>query len=203
MANIQKRVNKDGKIISYSVRVHKGRDIIGKQLKPYSLTWAVPERWSEKKIQAELQKQVVLFEKQCKEGFVADRKQSFEKYAIYVIELKKRTGIKHRTIVRYNELLERIKPAIGHIKLADLRPQHLNAFYEQLSKDGMNKKTGGKLSNKTILEHHRLIRTILNQAEKEMLVIYNAASKATPPKVERKEANCFQIEDIENILFYL
>ena len=38
------------------------------------------------------------------------------------------------------------------------------------------------LSDKTILEHHRLISTILAQAEKEMLVTYNAAAKATPPR---------------------
>lgn len=202
MANIQPRKNREGKIISYSIRVHKGRDAHGNQLKPYSMTWVVPEGWTKSKIEKELNNQSVLFEQKCKEGIVADNKQSFEKYALYVISLKERTGIKHRTIVRYKELLERINPAIGHIKLADLRPQHLNAFYEQLAQKGMNKKTGGELSNKTILEHHRLIRTVLAQAEKELLVIYNSASKATPPKVERKEANHFEIEDIENILFY-
>lgn len=202
MANIQPRKNKDGQIISYSIRVHKGRDIYGKQLKPYTMTWIVPEGWTKSRIEKEVNAQAVLFEQKCKEGTVADNKQTFEKYANYVINLKERTGVKHRTIVRYNELLQRINPAIGHIKLADLRPSHLNTFYEQLSKDGMNKKTGKKLSNKTIIEHHRLIRTILVQAEKEMLVIYNSASKATPPKLELKEANHFEIEDIENILFY-
>lgn len=135
MANVQPRKNKLGEIISYSIRVHKGRDTNGKQLKPFCITWAVPEGLSLKKIQTELQKQVILFEKHCKEGIVADNKQTFEKYALYVISLKERTGIKHRTIVRYNELLQRINPAIGHIKLSDLRPQHLNAFYEQLSQD--------------------------------------------------------------------
>lgn len=203
MANIQPRKNKDGEIISYSIRVHKGRDINGKQLKPYAMTWVVPQGMSEKKIQSELNKAVVLFEKQCKEGIVADNKQTFEKYANYVLNLKEHTGTKHKTITFYKGLLERITPAIGHFKLSELKPQHLNAFYEQLSKDGMNKTTGGKLSNKTILEHHRLIRTILAQADKEMLVTYNAAAKATPPKVENKEANYFEKEDIDNILFYL
>lgn len=203
MANVQPRKNKEGKIISYSIRVHKGRNAEGKQLKPYSMTWVVPEGWSEKKINAELQKQVVLFEKQCKEGIVADNKQSFEKYANYVIGLKERTGIKHRTIVGYKGLLPRINAAIGHLKLADLRPQHLNSFYEQLLKDGMNQRTGGKLSPKTIHEYHCFIRAVLSQAEKEMLVPYNIASKATPPKVTRKEANYLEKEDIDNVLLYL
>lgn len=202
MANIQPRKNKEGKIISYSIRVHKGRDVNGKQLKPYTMTFNFDQNWSKKRIQSELNKAATLFEDECKKGIVADNKQTFERYANYVLDLKERIGVKHRTIVRYKELLERINPAIGHYKLCDLKPQHLNAFYEQLSKDGMNKATGGKLSNKTIIEHHRLIRTILAEAEKELLVPYNAASKATAPKNEHKEANYLEIEDIERILFY-
>ena len=57
----------------------------------------------------------------------------------------------------------------------------------------------GTLAPKTILEHHRLIRTILSQAEKEMLVPYNAASKATPPKAGKKEVQYFQPEEVLRI----
>lgn len=59
------------------------------------------------------------------------------------------------------------------------------------------------LSPKTIAEHHRLIHTILAQATKEMLVPYNAADKATLPKVSRPEPNYFQPNDIVNILHAL
>lgn len=34
--------------------------------------------------------------------------------------------------------MERIIPAIGHIKLVDLRPQHLNAFYKALGEEGVS-----------------------------------------------------------------
>ena len=56
-----------------------------------------------------------------------------------------------------------------------------------------------KLSSKTVLEYHRFISAVLAQAEKEMLVTYNAAQKATPPKLERKEADYFQPEEVEQI----
>lgn len=56
------------------------------------------------------------------------------------------------------------------------------------------------LADKTILEHHRLISTILSHAEKEMLVPYNAASKATPPRSNKKDPNYFQPETISDIL---
>lgn len=55
------------------------------------------------------------------------------------------------------------------------------------------------LSSRTIIEYHRLISTILAQSKKEMLVPYNAASKATPPKLKKQEVEYFQLEDIEHI----
>ena len=42
---------------------------------------------------------------------------------------------------------------------------------------------------KTILEHHRLISTVLEQAVKEGLVPFNVAGRATLPKAEYKEVN--------------
>ena len=61
-------------------------------------------------------------------------------------------------------------------------------------------KNNRPLSSKTILEHHRLIHTILDMAEREMLIPYNAAEKAIPPKYRRKTPNYFQPEQIVDIL---
>lgn len=55
------------------------------------------------------------------------------------------------------------------------------------------------LSVKTILEHHRLISTILKLAEKEMIVQYNAAARATPLRLAQKEAESLQPEEVEAI----
>lgn len=107
--------------------------------------------------------------------------------------------MKHSTIVRYRELTGRIYPAIGHIKLKDLQAHHLNDLYSALMKDGQNKRAGGGLSAKTVLEHHRLIHTVLDQAVKEGLVPYNVADRATLPKVQKKEVNYFQPEQVAAI----
>lgn len=56
------------------------------------------------------------------------------------------------------------------------------------------------LSEKNVREHHVLICAILAQAEKEMLVPYNAGEKAQAPKYGRKEPNYFQPETITAIL---
>ena len=267
MANIQERRNKDGKLISYSIRVHRGRDAGGKQLKPWTATFEVSPTWTEKSARKKAEAFAATFEKECREGVTSDNRQKFAAYCDYVIEQKESRGIKHSTIVRYKELARRIYPAIGHIKLKDLRADHLNTLYTNLSKPGEGKarssaeaKTdlatllkersltrlalaesarvplrsvyaaikGEKvvkgvaeaiaavlqiklesafrieentrtLSAKTIIEHHRLISTVLDQAVKEGLIPFNVAGRATLPKVERKEVNYFQPEQIAAI----
>lgn len=57
----------------------------------------------------------------------------------------------------------------------------MNRLYAKLAEPGQNKKTGGGLSAKTIVEHHRVISTILAQAVKEQLIPFNTAERATPP----------------------
>ncbi|MBQ1950887.1 MAG: site-specific integrase [Clostridia bacterium] len=199
MANLQERRNKDGKLISYSIRVHRGRGADGKQLKPYTTTFDVLPTWKEETARKKAEAFASVFEKECKEGIKADNRQRFDGYCDYVIGLKEQRGAKHSTIVRYKELTSRIYPVIGHIKLCDLRVDHLNDLYTSLSADGLNKKTGGKLSTKTIVEHHRLISTVLEQAFKERLVVFNVARQAELPRVEKKEVNYFQSSQIEAI----
>jgi len=60
-------------------------------------------------------------------------------------------------------------------------------------------KTTHTLSPKTVVEHHRLISTVLDQAEKEGRVPFNVASKATLPKVQKKDVNYFQPEQVAAI----
>ena len=199
MANIQERRNKDGKLISFSIRVHRGRGADGKQLKPYTATFDVLPTWKEETARKKAEAFASVFEKECKDGIKADNRQRFDGYCDYVIGLKEQRGVKHSTIVRYKELTTRIYPAIGHIKLCDLRVDHLNDLYTSLSADGLNKKTGGKLSTKTIIEHHRLISTVLEQAFKERLVVFNVARQAELPRMEKKDVNYFQPEQIEAI----
>lgn len=262
MANIKRIDGKTG--VSFKITVTQGRDSSGKQIRHF-MTWTPTPKMTDRQIEKEVVRAAYDFERQIELGYVADDRQKFEQYAEYVLDLKSRAGCKYRTIERYRELLERINPEIGHLKIVDIRPQHLNNLYKNLEYSGKRKgnaiakqdlyplmkqkqlsraevaRSGGigassvtaackgkkislptadavagvlgektsnlficeisssRLSNKTVLEHHRLIRTILAQADKEMLVPYNAAAKATPPKALKKEVNYFQVGDVERI----
>lgn len=265
MAHIEKIEGKRG--TSYRFIVSNGFDSTGKRI-THKMTWRPPEGMTGRQAEKAAQRAAADFERSIEHGYTLDNRQTFAEYAEYVLDLKERTGVRPTTLDRYRGLLSRINAAIGHIKLADLRPQHLNAFYKNLSEPGirssggsatakidlakwlkankksraaiaklsgvsavtvgiavkgesiredkaeaiakaMGKKTAevfkiekntDPLSDKTVLEHHRLISVILTQAEKEMLVPYNAAAKATPPRTNKKDPNYFQPETISAIL---
>ena len=180
MANIQERRDKSGKLISYSVRVHRGRGLDGRQLKPWTATFEVSPTWTEKAAKKKAADFAAVFEKECRAGVTSDSRQTFQSYCDYVLELKESRGAKHSTIVRYRELTARIYPAIGHIKLKDLRADHLNTLYTELGKEGSG--TGSA-----------------HATAKVDLVPFNVAGKATLPRQECRKVNYFQPEQVEAI----
>jgi integrase len=58
----------------------------------------------------------------------------------------------------------------------------------------------GSLSDRTILHHHRLITSILTSAVQWGFIMTNPASRVKSPKVERKEAKHYEIEQAQYIL---
>lgn len=265
MATIEKQVGKNG--TTYRITVYSGFNTQGKRIR-HRQTYKPEPGMTARQTEKAVQRAAADFERSIEQGYALDNRQSFAEYAAYVLELKERSGTKSKTLDRYRELMGRINQAIGHMKLADIRPQHLNSFYKNLSEPGI-RETGGiatakidlatwlkankksragiarvaevaastvsaaaqgqpiqevkaeaiaqamgkrlgdvftveydmePLSDKTVLAYHRLISNILAQAEKEMLVPYNAAAKATPPKAAKKAPNYFQPETISEIL---
>lgn len=200
MANITPRKDKEGNIISFQIRVFRGRDASGKRLKDYILTWKPEPGMTKRQIEKELARQATLFEENCRLGNVSAEKPTFERYSAYVMGLKERNGMKVTTAERYRDMLKRINAEIGPLKLQDIRPDHLNRLYVKLAEPGQNKRTGMGLSQKTIIEHHRVISSIFSQAVKEQLVPSNIAQRATPPKNPKKEMDTFEAEEVQAIL---
>ena len=200
MASSSPLKNKDGVVYAYQIRVYRGRDTEGKQLKPYSMTWKIPEGMKNSRtIKKELEKAKAEFENECKAGFVSSEKRTFAAQAEYYITLRSRDR-KHRTIFRYKELLERINGEIGFLKLTDITPEHLNRFYFKLAQEGQNKSSGKGLAPKTIREHHNLIHAIFAQAVREGVIKSNPAELATPPTNKKKEVQFYEIETVHQIM---
>jgi len=199
MASFKPIPNTKGEIKSYKVTVFMGRDSNGKQIIK-TTTWKIPEGMKNpRSIEKAVRDFAVLYERDCKLGLIISDKKTFQEYAEYVLSLKERDN-KHRTVVRYKELLKRIYPEIGYIKLVEVSGEHINRLLLNLAKPGQNKNDPEKgLSPKTIREHYRVIHMIYEQAKKEGLVRYNIAESATPPKVKKEEAEYYEIETVLKI----
>ena len=148
MAIITKRPNKDGSC-SYRITVSCGRDNTGKQIRH---TRTIKPAGTQRQIEKAVQQAAVDFEKQIQLGYQADNRQTFAQYAEYVLELKAQEGKKQRTIDGYRDLLPRINAEIGHLKLSEIRPQHLNRFYKHLAEPGVRKGDEKAIAKPLLLE---------------------------------------------------
>lgn len=261
MATIEKFTGKTG--TTYRITVSGGFDTSGKRIR-HRMTYKPEQGMTARQTEKAVQRAAADFERSIEQGYALDNRQTFAEYAAYVIELKERTGTKHRTIDGYRRLMERTNQAIGHLALQDIRAVHLNRFYKNLSESGIratadravpkddframlkskglsmtkaaklsgvaestvNASGKGKailrvkaeqiakaagipfdrlytvdernepLSSTSVLAYHRFIHVVLAQAEKEMLVPYNAADKATPPQKEKAEVGTFQTSEL-------
>lgn len=132
MAYIEKKIGTRG--LRYRITVSGGFDCEGNRIM-HRKTWRPPANVTEKQADKLANKEAVLFEQSINQGYAADNKQTFAEYAEYVLQLKERIGKKHRTIDGYRGLLPRINAAIGHMPLQDIRPVHLNRFYQALTEE--------------------------------------------------------------------
>lgn len=131
MATIEKRGE------SYRIIVSGGYTAQGKQIRE-RMTWTPPEGMPADKARKEAERQAVLFEEQIKSGRSVDSRMKLEtfikeKYIPDYVELY----LKKSTRSGYKRLCAGIIAALGHMKLCDVRPSHINAFYRNLQEEGM------------------------------------------------------------------
>ena len=145
MASIEKRSKN-----TYRVTVSTGYDANGKkQFK--KKTFTLDEGMTDKQKEKELTRLSVLFEKEVESGtFLDGEKITFSEFTERWLVDYAEKQLAPKTFYRYKLLLERIIPALGHIKLAKLQPQHLLEFYNNLSEDGIRTDNRYKLKNNQI-----------------------------------------------------
>lgn len=88
---------------------------------------------------------------------------------------------------------------LGNIKLKDLRPDHLQVFYNQKLENGRSDKSKG-LSPRTIKYLHTLVSSALNQAVKNRIVVSNVAKAAVIPKQIKPEIVPFTKCELERLI---
>ena len=89
----------------------------------------------------------------------------------------------------YEMLVRRhLTPTLGHIALRDLRPEHLQHFYNEKAQQG--------LSARTVRYCHTLLYGALVQAEKNQLIARNVSTLTELPREARKEMRTLTLDQV-------
>lgn len=179
MATVEKRGN------SWRFVVFVGRDASGKQIKrSKSIPAAGVTKTEAKRLANEFENEVL------KKGFIDDKNLTLAKFIDYWKEefALQDDNYSPTTLERNEQLLARIIPALGNIRLKKLKPTHLMQFYNNLREDGMRldgKK--GKLSPRSIQMHHKLLSSILGKAKQWQFIELNPCQYVDSPKSKSKK----------------
>ena len=191
MANVTKRGN------SYRIRVSCGYDVNGKQVFQ-ARSWRPPENMTDRQIKKELERQIVLFEEECKIGRVTAAikfqnfaEQWFDEYA--VLNLRK------TSLNRQRQLTKHVYAALGHLRLDKITSRDIQKFVNDLAVNGRNIQTGKPLSRKTVIHHLSLISSIFSYAVKMDMLSTNPCTKVTVPKGEKKEKSIYTIDEVKQL----
>ena len=214
MANITKRMTKSG--ATYRIKVSLGYDETYKQITK-SMTFKPKPGMTERQIKAELNRQAVLFEEKTKQEYaehlrrvemgldddtsLTSRRVRFEPLAEEWIELMETTHeMKPATIIRIKTMRERTYKAIGNIYVDVLNYRQIQKFITSLAKKGVNKHTGGGLSQKTQKHYVTFISDVLSYARTCGLITDNPCTKVKTVKTGEKEKEIYSLEELKTLL---
>lgn len=85
-----------------------------------------------------------------------------------------------------------VVPALGHWRLSELRPEHLEEHYRRMQTEGH--------STHVIRAVHRVLRSSLNEAVRRRRLAANPAVVARPPRAKEVEVEPLSVEESRRVL---
>ena len=121
---------------AYELRASCGFNAKGKRIMK-TRTWKPPYGMTEAQAEKEATRQAFLFEEEIRRGEVLDQSTKMEDFLVKWLHNYAEKQLRATTLTGYKSMLPRINAAFGKMKLADIRPTHLLAFYDNLSDVGV------------------------------------------------------------------
>lgn len=204
MATVTKRGD------TYKITVSCGYDINGKQIRRHT-TWKPTPGMTKKQIEKELDRQTVLFEEKVTSGeFLQDGNIKLGDFCNQYLEiLSTSESVAPTTVAMHKRAIQHyILPALGHIKMKDLKPIHVQKFIQEISKELPNTSTRNrdqptmKLKPATIKRYYVVLQSILSRACKLGVISINPAtsSKIDLPQQGQAEIEIFTKEEASKML---
>lgn len=130
MATIEKRGG------SYRIIVSNGYDINGRQIRE-KMTWTPEPGMTKRQIEKALNREATLFEERVRHQVTQNGNIRLVDFTKIFLEQYAKPNLKKKTAFGYEEKMAVINQALGHIRLKDLKPGHIAAFYANLQEAGM------------------------------------------------------------------
>lgn len=132
--------------------------------------------------------------------YVDTSKIRVDEYLNNWIKIYGEMNLEKTTLKGYRIYIEKyIIPRIGNIELQKLKPFHIQNMYSDLLNNGRTQREGG-LSNKTVLQAHRILRKALKQAYKMQMISINIADLVEPPRKKTFVASYLKDDEIQPFL---
>jgi len=195
MANITHRKNKNG-TISYRIRVFNS-----KNYKTESLTWKPDKNMTPKQIERQLQKQVIAFEEKVTNGKKSNEKITFKSFAENWL-INRKPSVELKTYETYTRDTTLLIKAFENYKMSNITSTDISRFYDNLRKNGSNKRTGGRISENSIKHIHIILNMILECAIDIGIINKNPLKERSfsKPKKEEKDPVFLKEEEIKTLI---
>lgn len=187
---------------SYRIRASVGYRVDGRQVQP-SLTWTPDQGMTPKQIEKELNRQMVLFDENCKANAGQNGHVKFAQFVDRYMEEYAASDLRHRTAVGYKSLKPRIVDELGHYYLDKVTPRQVKAFIAKLRQPGANQRTKGSLSPKTQKNYLSLLSSIFAYAVDMELIDSNPCQKVQPPRAAPNDKKWYTLEEATHLLHSL
>lgn len=191
MANVRKRGN------SYQIRVSAGYDSEYRQV-IHTKTWKPTPGMTERQIEKEVARQAIMFEEYCKKGIVTVNVK-FKEFAEKWLNDFARVNLKKTTFQRMKNTTIRVYAAFGHLRVDSITRGQIQAFVDDMAKNGKNMKTGKPLSRKSIVHHLNFLSDVFNYALRFDMIDSNPCNHIFVPKGEKKEKEIYTVEEMKQL----
>jgi len=124
---------------------------------------------------------------------VAGPKQTLRQFLEHWLENVHKPRIRVSTYVYYHSMVHKhILPELGHLQLRNLKPEHVEAFYARMEKEG--------LSAGTVNLMHGVLHKALEQAVRRGMIPRNVCDLVSPPRLATREAQPLTTDQAHKLL---
>lgn len=185
---------------SYLIRASSGYTVDGKQVRP-SMTWRPDPGMTERQIEKELQRQMVLFDESCHGVTRAGGHVKFQRFSEEWMKSYAETALAIRTRDVYRQMLQRVNQSIGHLYVDKITPRQIQALMDELREPGANLRYPERgLAARTLRHYLTMLSSIFQYAIRMEMIERNPCRTVILPPDETQEKKCYTLDEAQAFL---